>query len=425
MSSLTVLKQQTVFLCLATLALFGCGSTGGDERPAADTDPLTPSAFYSPPLEYRPWVRWWWPGGDVDNAELAREVRLLADHGFGGAEIQPFDAALDPDVSAEDLARRRSFDTQAFYRHLAAALEAASACGLTVDVNLGSGWPSGGTHVAPGQSLKTLLYSERTLQGPVRTTLTFREPDVPLFYAVAWVAERLLGEKMARFEGHRAELLQVVAARVRGGARSRTPLDLNDHLDLDPDSVQVLTGLVDSHGRLTWDVPEGNWVILGFYEAPVGEYPLLNAQPEPGYVVDHLDSNDMRQHLDHLYRPATGLTPYLGDPLRALFNDSLEFKAERLFASDFLTVFKERRGYDLTPWLPAIPVPGADNSVFDTAAIRRGPAFTLTDGDDRVRYDYRLTVSDLYVDRFVEPRPTGHARKACCCAPSLTAWTWT
>ena len=47
-------------------------------------------------------------------------------------------------------------------------------------------------------------------------------------------------------------------------------------------------------------------------------------------------------------------------------------------------------------------MPGADNSTFDTAAIKRGPEFCLSAEDHRIRYDYTHTVSDLYIERFLE-----------------------
>lgn len=43
--------------------------------------------FQNPSNEYRPKVRWWWPGGDVTSEELIRELNLLHDAGFGGAEM--------------------------------------------------------------------------------------------------------------------------------------------------------------------------------------------------------------------------------------------------------------------------------------------------------------------------------------------------
>jgi len=40
-----------------------------------------------PPASVRPQVRWWWPGGTIDPAEIRREVAVIADAGFGGFEI--------------------------------------------------------------------------------------------------------------------------------------------------------------------------------------------------------------------------------------------------------------------------------------------------------------------------------------------------
>ena len=32
------------------------------------------SSFKNPPLSYAPFVRWWWPGNDVETNELQREM---------------------------------------------------------------------------------------------------------------------------------------------------------------------------------------------------------------------------------------------------------------------------------------------------------------------------------------------------------------
>ena len=380
----------------------GCGGSGPDApgKPLPGAFPL--AAFCDPPAGFRPWVRWWWPGGDVSDEELVREIGLLAENGFGGAEIQPFDAALNPAASPQELTRRRSFDSPSFYRQLEVVMRSAAARGLGIDLNLGSGWPTGGMHIRPEQSLKTLLWSEHALQGPGSRTVDLRRPDQPVFYLVAELAEALLGEKLARYQGERARLIAVVAGRVTGGARSGCPLDLGDHVDLDPGSVQVLTGQVGNDGLLTWDVPAGDWRVIGIYEAPDGEYPQLNAQPEPGYVLDHFDRDRVRAHLEHLLGERTGLAAFRGAPLRGFFNDSLELKAERFFAGDLLEQFRARRGYGLEPWLPAILVPGADNSTFDTVSLKRGPEFRFSGEDHRIRHDYVQTVSDLFIERFVE-----------------------
>jgi len=387
---------------MAVAAYPSCKTSHEGEPSRQASSTFSFSGFADPPSTYHPWVRWWWPGGDVTDDDLSREVRLLAENQFGGAEIQAFDAALDPSVSEDEMLRRLSFGTGNFNGHLATVMEEALVQGLLIELNLGSGWPTGGMHVSAGDSLKTLLWSEHSFTGPGQEAVDLSDPDKPIFYLIAELAETLFGERMARYEGALARLVAVLAARVTGGVRTPCPLDLKDWVELDPDSVQVLTDRVDENGILTWNVPEGRWQVIGIYEAPDGEYPLLNAQPEPGYVLDHMNQEEVLRHLEHLFGPASGLEPYHGAPFQGFFNDSLELKAERLYARNLFQEFRERRGYDLVPWLPAVLVPGADNSTFDTAAIKRGPAFRFSQEDNRILYDYVHTISDLFIERFVE-----------------------
>src|ERR1700723_3728487 len=61
-----------------------------------------PDSFATPPTANRPYVRWWWPGGAVDDAEIGRELVLLQQAGFGGVEIQPLLLGLTPAEIAAD-----------------------------------------------------------------------------------------------------------------------------------------------------------------------------------------------------------------------------------------------------------------------------------------------------------------------------------
>ncbi|MFN7950631.1 MAG: glycosyl hydrolase [bacterium] len=400
----------------AALALVAACGSGASSRPATDASPIPPEPGFAierlvnPPASYGPWVRWWWPGNDVEDAELAREVDVLAAAGFAGAEIQAFDAALDPNADAAEIARRRSYATPSFYAHLAAAAAQAEARGLALDLTLGSGWPVGGEHVRPESSIATLLWSEDAVEGPGTVTLDLARPDKPIFYLVAQVLE-LAGEPQARWEGDRAERVAVLAYRVTGGGRASNPLDLADAIELDAGSVVDLTARVSTDGTLAWEAPAGRWQVIAFFRAPDGEYPLLVAEPGPGYVVDHLDTAVVRDELEYHLGARTGLALDGGAPFRAIFDDSLELKSERHVTADFVQEFRRRRGYDPTPWLPAVVVPGADNYVFEAAALQAGAPFRFSDDDERVRYDWSRTVSDLFVERWYGTmRSFGHAR---------------
>ena len=130
----------------------GRGQTPADSA-SAQASPVTASArsalvrqqFQSPPKKYRPLVRWWWPGNDVADAELRREIGVLDQSGFGGAEIQAFNKGLPAgSVSDAQLQRINSFATPSFFRHVAVAADEARKHGMYIDYTFGSGWPFGG-----------------------------------------------------------------------------------------------------------------------------------------------------------------------------------------------------------------------------------------------------------------------------------------
>jgi hypothetical protein len=384
---------------------------------AACSDPMEQPAKFSwttfaePEESFRPWVRWWWPGNDVDAVEIRREVELLAAHGFGGAEIQAFDAALNPQPDdPTELERRRSVDTEAFRQNIATALEAALGVGLSIDLNLGSGWSTGGLHVSQDDSMQTLLWSEIPVQGPGTFRFTLNGPDPTPFYTLADLAAGI-GEPLARNLTDSAKLVAVVAGKVLEDGRDPEIFNLIDQVRLDRDSMRVVTDLV-AGSELEIEVEAGDWRVIAFWTAPDGEYISLAALPGTGFVVDHFSDDRVRANLEHFLGDNSGLAQWFGTSLRGFFNDSFELKAERHFTDDFLAAFRERRGYDPVPFLPAMVPPGADDHIFDGAGIRTAAPFSFEHEDDlRLQYDYARTVSDLFIERFVSQSTSwGRAR---------------
>lgn len=376
------------------------GDTADAEEPQVWGPEFEWEQIPEPAAAYRPWVRWWWPGGDVEDEELIREVKQLVSQGFGGAEIQAMEAALNPNASAEELARRRSYDSEEFLAHVRTVLAAAREEGLGIDLTAGSGWPTGGTHVAVEDSLKTLVYNLIQVTGPKKGTYVFTEPDKMPFYQVSEMAAGF-GEPMARYLPEEAKLVEVLVARVTGGELNTNILKINDSISVDPESVQVVTAQLQGGKQLSWEFPEGKWILMGFWSMPDGGFVSLAAQAEKGFVADHFQAGLVDADLEHLLGERTGYAEYAGKPWRGFFNDSFEFKTERHFTADFLEEFATRRGYDLRPWLPAAMMPGADNHIFDGGGIAAVCPFDLGEESERIRYDYQLTVSDLFIERFI------------------------
>src|SRR3954453_14228068 len=116
--------------------------------------------FGHPPASVGPRTRWWW-GDQVPLVpkELADEVGAFAGAGFGGAEAA-VGGALGGDTPAWGTPEQRT--------GLAAALRAAQANGMRLDMTIGAAWPITTPNTKPGSGLseQELMYGRRALTGP-------------------------------------------------------------------------------------------------------------------------------------------------------------------------------------------------------------------------------------------------------------------
>lgn len=362
--------------------------------------PLNVDDFVSPPLYFGPWTRWWWPGNLVNTTELEREMQLFADVGLAGVEIQPFAIT----VSGTDLEspqwQQSGWDSPAYYQNVHTVLEAARRLNMEVDLNNGSGWPTGGPHVGLQDGLRQLLHSELIVSGPQRINVSLPAPSMPAATFGAGLLGMLGDIPMQTFVPEERQLVEVVAAKILDNKRTATTWDFLDQITLQPESIQVISDAVQGDD-LIWDVPAGDWAITALWQLPGGE--LVSgghAHPRPGYVVDHLDAERMRANQNYLFREETGLAPYFGNPLRGFFNDSLEFRQERHWARGHLQEFESRMGYDPRPWLGALIEPGKDQMPFHAANISTAPIYDLGEQGERFLEDWDMVTSDLFRERY-------------------------
>ena len=319
-----------------------------------------------------PFARWWWPGNDVTPAELRREIDLFADNDFGGVEIQPLNLFVPG--NAAERARIQSWDTPDFYTNVIAVMNEARKRGVTVDMTDGSGWPPGGPFLSPEDGLVTLQSAQADVPGGGN-----------VFVALP---------KIANTTGVPSRLEAVLAVKTLPGKQG----DDSKTMALDALSTIVLTKSV-KNDSLKWQVPPGNWKLIAFWSKPQGQRTMA-ATPTQGPVVDHFDSTKILKQYKHLFGPATGLQPYFGNPMRAVFDDSYEFAVNRHYALNFIAYFKKQRGYDITPWLPAEMQRGYNYVSY--MRPKTSPDFSFSNQDWRLRYDYDLTLSELLGEQFLD-----------------------
>ena len=106
---------------------------------------------------------------------------------------------------------------------------------------------------------------------------------------------------------------------------------------------------------------KGAWDIIAYWLLPDGQVPTLIASSDPGLVANHFDSASIIKNYNYLFGDRSGLTKYFGHPMRAVFNDSYEFRSDRHY-SDGFTSFSKTAGYDITPFLGACLQRGYNNN---------------------------------------------------------------
>jgi hypothetical protein len=321
----------TVFVCFAL-----AGAAAQQIGPLAALE----KSFANPPDDCRIMVRWWWFGPAVTKPELQRELEKMKAEGIGGVEIATlYPLALDDPKSG--------FHNQRFLseEHLDAirfAVATARSLGLRVDVTLGSGWPLGGPHIPVTQAAGEL-----------------RVETIPVPPGAASVAlpDIATGE----------QLIAVFLATVR-----------NAHVSLQ-DAEQISTF---ENGRLQVSAPsQEERDAIFFISSRTGMTVKRAAIGAEGFVLDHYDRNAIETHL---HAVADRLMKAFGDdPPYAVFSDSLEDEGSN-WTGDFMEQFRTRRGYDLTPYLPALI----------------GDAGPLTAS---IRHDWGRTLTELANERFLAP----------------------
>ena len=145
-----------------------------------------------------------------------------------------------------------------------------------------------------------------------------------------------------------------------------------------------LTSKMDTDGTLHWDVPEGHWTILRMGYALTGARNRPSVPAGSGLEVDKLSSKYVQQYFAGYMDPMRAhLGDLVGSTVQYMTMDSWEAGMQN-WTDDMIAEFKQRRGYDPTPYLPVLAGRVVENA----------------DVSDRFLWDFRRTLADLYADDF-------------------------
>ncbi len=148
-----------------------------------------------------------------------------------------------------------------------------------------------------------------------------------------------------------------------------------------PADVVDLTTRMKADGSIEWTVPEGEWKILRLGYSLTGTTNHPATAEATGLEVDKLDAKAVKEYIDTYlgtYAGALGPQPFGHHGVKALLTDSIEVGAYN-WTPDLLAQFKRLRGYDPTPFLPALT----------------GVVIGSSEMSDEFLWDFRRTLAQL------------------------------
>lgn len=304
------------------------------------SDPLM-AGFVNPPASARPHTWWHWMDGNVTKEGITADLEAMKEVGIGGAQM--FTVAQGIPKGPVDY-------MSPLWREMTVhAVREADRLGIELCIHNCAGWSSsGGPWVKPEDAMQTLAWSSVAVNGPKHID---------------------------------QELPPIKAPQVFVDIDYRRDIAV---YAVQNDAVQDVTANF-SNGRLTWDVPPGDWQILRMGHVPTGKDNHPAPKEGDGLEVDKMSRSALKRFWDNgtmaaVLKDIGGLA---GKTLNNALVDSYEVGNQN-WTPLMREEFKKRRGYDPMPWLPAVA----------------GVTVESREKSDRFLWDLNRTIADLFADNY-------------------------
>ena len=344
---------------------------------AQDVDPAV--IFRNPPESAKPGVLWMWMGSNITKEGITKDLEALKRAGFNRTTMFHL-SDITTSLSAE-IANRPGPEliswTEPWWAMVRFAAEETRRLGMEFGMHNCPGYEtSGGPWITPELSMQDLCWSEQLVTGGREIAMALKKPevdprtshrDIPFIDRATGKAEiPVIPERRTYYRD-----VAVVAAPAGAGA-------------LTPGSVITLTGKMEADGTLHWNVPEGEWIIYRFGHTTTGARTFPAQWQATGFECDKMNPDAVAFHIDHVIDQ---INKHLGDLIGTGFTyvhfDSYEAGIPT-WTPKMPQEFKQRRGYDLTPFLP----------------VFAGRKIGTTEDSVKFRKDFSQTIKDLYRDSY-------------------------
>lgn len=153
--------------------------------------------------------------------------------------------------------------------------------------------------------------------------------------------------------------------------------------EIDPAKIIDLTDKMDKNGKLEWDVPAGDWVIMRFAHEPTGAMIRHGRANLMGLECDKMSVEAVTTHWNNYVKPILDSLQLIGCLPAGVTMDSHEGGAQN-WTPGFEQEFLRRKGYSMHRYLPAM----------------MGYIVGSVATSDGFLYDMRRTMADMISDNY-------------------------
>ncbi len=306
-------------------------------RKLIDGETLTKENFSNPPKEMGILPFWFW-NGEMDEKEMEWQMKQYKDRGIPGFFIHG------------RFGEKIGYLSDTWFERTKFAVEKAKEIGIDVWIYDEMNWPSG---TAERQVIKK--YPQLSQKYLEVVTLFI---DGPLFTFLEATDDRYVNT------GNSKPVAAFACTQDEFANGIKNLIDLTPNLSF--------------NAVVPWEAPEGKWVLLYFLEKEIN------------YYIDALNPESTKKFLElthEKYKNAVGkdfgtIVPgfYTDEPAMHYYHVGMDNYVVP-WSNQMFKIFRERRGYDLKPYLPALYT--------DMGNIT-----------SKIRYDFWRTLTEQYSDSY-------------------------
>jgi alpha-L-rhamnosidase len=336
--------------------------------------------FLTPPDSARPWVYFMVMDGNLTREGITADFEAMKRAGIGGVIFIEVNVGIP-----RGPVKFMSAEWQDLFGH---AVAEADRLGLEFALATGPGWcGAGGPWVKPDDSMQHLVACETNVLGGTHfdAVLPRPLPHTPYFgkdkltppLAKEW-SEFYRDEYVLAFPtpDGKTRIADIGEKAIyyrdpyssKQGVKAFLPAPAEFSLSSTNECIAAariidLTDKLQPNGRLSWDVPPGNWTVMRFGRTLTGQTTRPAPEPGLGFETDKFSKAAMAAHFENFIKPLAERNRahiHADRGWTTLHFDSWEMSAQN-WTKNFRAEFQKRRGYDPLPWLPALSGHVVDN----------------------------------------------------------------